>query len=65
MWASFITSGFRLSVCLSVCILSVTPHFLEFSLVDLSRRLLAKSTSSTKFVYIENEYYESSIRGAP
>ena len=57
MSVSFVTSGF----CLFVCHAS----FFRISLRDLCRRLLARSTSATKFVYFENGYHESSIRGAP
>ena len=48
-------------VCLSVCHAS----FFRISLRDLCRRLLARLTSATKFVYFENGYDESSSRGAP
>jgi hypothetical protein len=58
---SFVTSGFCLSVCLSV------RHalFFRISLRDLCRRLLARLTSATKFVYFENRKHETSSRGAP
>jgi hypothetical protein len=49
-----------MSVCLSVCYISV----FRISLRDLRRRLLARLTSATKFVYFENGYHESSSRGA-
>ena len=61
MCVSFVTSGFCLSVCLFVCHAS----FFRISLRDLCRRLLARLTSATKFVYFENRYHESSSRGAP
>ena len=54
---SSVTSGF----CLFVCHAS----FFRISLRDLCRRLLARLTSATKFVYFENGYDESSSRGAP
>jgi hypothetical protein len=58
---SSVTSGFCLSVCLSVRHAS----FFQISLRGLCRRLLARLTSATKFVYFENGYDKSSIRGAP
>jgi hypothetical protein len=48
-------------VCLFVC----NASFFQISLRDLCTRLLARSTSATKFVYFENKYHESSTRGAP
>ena len=48
-------------VCLFVCCTS----FFRISLRDLCRRLLARLTPATKFVYFENRYHESSNRGAP
>jgi hypothetical protein len=54
---SSVTSGF----CLFVCHAS----FFRISLRDLCRSLLARLTSATKFMYIENGYHESSSRGAP
>ena len=45
--------------------LSVNASFFRISLSDLCRRLLARLTSATKFMYFENGYDESSIRGAP
>ena len=51
-------TGFHFRIC-------VMPHFSEFSLRDLCRRLLARSKSSTNYLYFENRYYESSNRGAP
>ena len=55
---SFVTSGFSLFDF--VCYVS----FFRISLRDLCRRILARSTSATKFVYFENWYDESSSRGA-
>ena len=43
-----------LSVCLFVCLcLFVAPHCFEFS-IAIFRRLLARSTSATTFMYFEN-----------
>ena len=36
----------------------------QISLRDLCRRLLARSTSATKFMYFENGYDDSSSSGA-
>jgi hypothetical protein len=47
-----------LPLCLSVC-----NAFSQISLCGLCRRLLARLTSTTKFVYFENWYDESSSRG--
>ena len=38
--------------------------FFRISLSDLCRRLLARSITATNFIWFENGYYESSIRGA-
>ena len=37
----------------------------QISLHDLCRRILARSTSATNFVYFENGCHESSSSGAP
>ena len=58
---SSVTSGF----CLSVTLFVRHASFFRISLRDLCRRLLARLTSATKFVYFENGYHESSSRGAP
>jgi hypothetical protein len=50
-----------LFVFLSVC----RASFFRISLRNLCRRLLARLTSATKFVYFENRDHESSSRGAP
>ena len=47
-------------VCLLVCQF-VAPSCKR----GLCRRLLARLTPATKFVYLENRYHESSSRGAP
>ena len=52
-------------VCLFVCLFVCHASFFRISLRDLCRRLLARLTSATKFVYFENRYHESSSRGAP
>ena len=57
MSVSSVTSGF--------CLFVRNASFFRISLRDLCRRLLARLTSATKFVYFENGYDESSSRGAP
>ena len=55
---------FVLSLLGVVCLFVRNASFFQISRRDLCRRLLARLTSVTKFVYIENWYYESSIRGS-
>ena len=55
----FVISGF---VCRFVC---HHASLFRTSLRDLCRRLLARLTSATKFMYYENGYDESSRRGEP
>ena len=76
MCVSFVTSGFCLSVTSRIAFDTKKKKkmrrdkqsmrkFFQISLHDLCRRLLARLTSATKFVYFENRYHESSSRGAP
>ena len=51
---------FSLSLPGFVCLFVCPASFFRISLRDLCRKLLARSTSATKFVYFENGYDESS-----